>query len=118
MNYDPDDMSDVRENPYSCPAARDYDEDAAAGGYTFDDTADTIRPTTPEEDAAYTAAGEEIKEDASAILATSRFLLTGYEEQVCEHATGIDNGMFGVDMSILDNLRTTFSKEISTYKNR
>mgnify|MGYP003659131285 CR=1 FL=1 len=86
--------------------------------YTLTDTADTIRPTTPEEDAGYAAIGEEIKEDAIAILAKCGFMLTGYETQVCEHASGIDNGMFGVPMHIIENLRTTFSREIAEYKNQ
>jgi hypothetical protein len=90
----------------------------AAGGYTFTDTADSIRPTTPEEDAAYKAEGEEIKADALAILATCEFMLTGYETQVCECAAGIDNGMKSVDMATFTTLRTQFSREISTHRNQ
>jgi len=90
----------------------------AAGGYTLTDTADTIRPTTPEEDASYKTEGEEIKADALAILAKCNFMLTGYETQVCECAAGIDNGMHGVDMATFTTLRTQFSREISTHRNQ
>ena len=81
------------------------------------DTEETIHPPTPEEDAQYAAIGEEIAEDARAILATCGHLLTGYETQVFENATGIENGMLGIPMDIIDNLRNTFSREIATYKN-
>jgi hypothetical protein len=87
----------------------------AAGGYTFTDTADSIRMPTEAEDAAYKAEGEEIKADALAILAKCNFMLTGYETQVCECAAGIDNGMHGVDMATFTTLRTQFSREISDH---
>jgi len=90
----------------------------AAGGYTFTDTADTIRMPTEAEDSAYKAEGEEIKADALAILAKCEFMLTGYETQVCECAAGIDNGMHSVDMNTFTTLRTQFSREISTHRNQ
>ena len=57
----------------------------------------------------------EIKADALAILAKCGFMLTGYETQVCERASGIDNGMQTVDMDTFTTLRTQFSKEISDH---
>jgi hypothetical protein len=84
---------------------------------TLTDTEKTIRTVTAEETAQYAAIGEEIKDDAIAILATCGHMLTGYETQVVEYASGIDNGMSGVPMDIFENLRTTFSREIANYKN-
>jgi hypothetical protein len=117
--------SGVAENPPALSLAADPSrtitgelDGEAAGGYTLTDTADTIRPPTPEEDAAYKAKGKEIEADAIAILATSEKFLTGYETQVCERAAGFHNGMTGVDMGVFNSLRTEFSREIAKYKNQ
>lgn len=115
--------SGVAENPpvAMSPAEPSHtttgERDGKAAGGTFFDTEETIRPTTPEEDAAYAAIGEEIKEDAAAILATCGFMLTGYETTVCEYASGVDNGMLGVPMGLFESLRTQFSREIAEFKN-
>jgi len=61
---------------------------------------------------------DERKADATAILAKCGFMLTGYETQVCEFASGVANGMHEVDMDTFTTLRTQFSKEISDYRNR
>lgn len=81
------------------------------------DTEETIYDIPTGDLARYVAIGEEIAEDAWAILATCGHLLTGHETQVCENATGIENDMLGIPMYVIENLRNTFPCEIATYKN-
>ena len=80
----------------------------------FTDTEDDIHPPTPEEDAAYRAAGEEIKEDAAALMATVRHLLTGMEIDTLEAALDEDGGT--VDMALFDSLRLQFYAQICNFK--
>lgn len=85
-------------------------------GYRFTDTEDDIRPTTPAEDAAYRAEGEEIKEDAEALLATVRHLLTGAEIDTLDAAAAKDGS--AVNMVVLDSIRLQFYAQMCNYKDR
>lgn len=82
----------------------------------FIDTEDTIRPTTPEEDAVYAAIGDDYATTAKAILARCRRFLTGREEIECETAAGEDTGKTGFDASLIDTLKNQFSREIAEWK--
>jgi hypothetical protein len=84
--------------------------------FGFECTEDEIRQTTPEEDAAYAAAGAEYGETARAILATVRSRLTGREKIECETAAGEDTGKIGFDCSVIDTLRNQFAREIAAWK--
>ena len=81
-------------------------------------TEDEIRMPTPEEDAAYAAAGDEYGETARALLATVRRRLTGREEIECETAAGEDTGRIGFDCSVIDTLRNQFAREIAQWQTR
>lgn len=81
---------------------------------SFIDTADDIHPPTPEEDAAYRAAGEEIQSDAAALMATVRHLLTGMEIDTLEAALAADGG--SVDMAVFGSLRIQFYAQITNHK--
>ena len=82
--------------------------------YGFTDNEENIHPPTPEEDAAYRAAGEEIKADADALMATVRHLLTGMEIDTLEAALDVDGG--SVDMAVFDSLRLQFYAQICNHK--
>jgi hypothetical protein len=90
----------------------------AAGGYSFTDAADSIRPPTPEEDAAYKAAGVEYAQIARALLATCFHLMTGREINACQIATGDYDTDEGFRAHLIDSLATQFSKEISEHINQ
>lgn len=79
----------------------------------FTDTEDTIHMPTPEQDAAYAAEGAEIKEDAVALLATVRHLLTGPEIDMLEGAV-TENA--SIDMGMLNSLRIQFYAKICNHK--
>jgi hypothetical protein len=85
--------------------------------YTLTDTTETIRLTTPEEDAAYAAIGETYCDLARAILATKLHTLTGREEIECRTAAGEDTGRIGFDCNVIERLAIQFSREICQYKN-
>jgi hypothetical protein len=78
----------------------------------FVDTAEDIRPTTPDEDAAYAAIGEDYAETARALLATVRRRLTGLEEDACEAAVNGDC----FNASRIDSLKIQFAREIAAWK--
>jgi len=84
---------------------------------TLTDTEDTIRMTTPEEDLAYNAIGDELQADARALLATVRHLMTGREIDTCEAAADIDNSE-GVDAFVIEMLRIQFYSQICNFKDR
>ena len=72
---------------------------------------------TAQDDAAYTAHGADLKRDATALLATCEFMLTGYETDMVEAATGIDNGIRSIDIECINRLRNQFPREIANYIN-
>jgi hypothetical protein len=80
----------------------------------FLDTEETIR-LSDEADDAYKAWGDELQEDAQALLATVRHLLTGREITACEAAADIENSE-GIDAYLLANLKIQFSREIARWK--
>jgi hypothetical protein len=84
--------------------------------YYLTDTEDTIHPPTPEEDAAYNAQGDEIAEDAVALMATVRHLLTGMEIDTLEAAIDKDGGT--VDMAVFESLRLQFYAQMCNHKDR
>lgn len=84
--------------------------------YSFTCTEDDIHPPTPEEDAAYRADGEDIKEDAAALMATVRHLLTGMEIDTLEAALAADGGT--VDMALFESLRLQFYAQMCNHKDR
>lgn len=88
----------------------------AAGGYT--DTADTIRPTTEEEDAAYKAEGEEYALIARALLTRCFNVMTGREINACQIATGDFDTDEGFNGNLIDLLAIQYSKEISEHRNQ
>ena len=90
----------------------------AAGGYAFTDTADSIRPPTPEEDASYKAAGVEYAEIARALLTRCFNLMTGREINACQIATGDFDTDEGFNATIIDSLAIQYSKEISEHINQ
>ena len=90
----------------------------AAGGYAFTDTADSIRPPTPEEDASYKAAGVEYAEIARALLTRCFHLMTGREIDACQIATGDFDTDEGFNATIINSLAIQFSKEISEHINQ
>jgi hypothetical protein len=90
----------------------------AAGGYAFTDTADSIRPPTPEEDASYKAAGVEYAEIARALLATRFHLMTGREINACQIATGDFDTDEGFNAHLIDSLAIQYSKEIAEHINQ
>lgn len=79
------------------------------------DTAETIREMTEHEDAAYHAWGDDLQQDARALLATVRHLMSGREIAVCEAAADIEQSD-GVDASLLASLKIQFSREIARWK--
>jgi hypothetical protein len=89
----------------------------AAGGYSFTDTADSIRPPTPEEDASYKAAGVEYAQIARALLATRFHFMTGREINACQIATGDYDTDEGFNATIIDLLAIQYSREISEHIN-
>jgi hypothetical protein len=78
----------------------------------FIDTEETIRPTTPEEDARYALEGAEYSEAAAALLANVRRMLTGNEENACEAAVNGES----FNASLIDSLKIQFSREIARWK--
>ena len=82
--------------------------------YSFTCTEEDIHPPTPEEDAAYRAEGEEIKEDAAALMATVRHLLTGMEIDTLQAALDEDGGE--VNMALFESLRLQFYAQICNHK--
>lgn len=80
--------------------------------FGFLDTEDDIPPTTPDEDAAYAAAGAEYAENARALLATVRQWLTGREEDACEAAVNGDS----FNATCIDGLCIQFPREIARWK--
>lgn len=81
----------------------------------FMDTEETIGQTTPEEDAAYKAFGDDLQQDARALLATVRHLLTGREIEAVEAASAIAN-CDGVNVCLLATLQNQFAREIARWK--
>lgn len=65
--------------------------------------------------AAYTQFGEELQEDARALLATVRCLMSGYEMQVCEKAANIADAD-EINVEAIDRLRNQFAREIAAWK--
>ena len=90
----------------------------AAGGYAFTDTADSIRPPTPEEDASSKAEGVEYAAIARALLATRFHLMTGREINACQIATGDFDTDEGFNAHLIDSLAIQFSKELSEHINQ
>jgi hypothetical protein len=86
--------------------------------FTLTDTEETIRPTTPEEDAAYAAAGDQYASLARALLMTVRHTMTGREIDECEKATGDHDDPDGFDCSVIDRLVNQYSREIAQWQTR
>ena len=87
----------------------------AAGGYTFYDTADDIRPTTETENAAYKADGAEYARIARALLTRCFPVMTGREINACQNATGDFDTDEGFNAHLIDSLAIQYSKEISDH---
>ena len=73
---------------------------------------------TDEQDAAYAAAGDQYASLARSLLATVRHLMTGYEIEQCENATGDHDDPDGFDCGCIDRLVTQFSREIAAWQTR
>lgn len=85
------------------------------------DTAHTIEQEVAEMeqvDASCRAIGDEYATRARALLATVRHLMTGYEMDQCENATGDYDDPDGFDCCVIDRLTNQFSKEISEWITR
>lgn len=81
----------------------------------FLETEETIRPTTPEEDAAYAAIGEDYSTTARALLMTCRHVMSGREINICELATGDHDDDEGFDGNVIDRLAGEFAREIAAW---
>lgn len=77
----------------------------------FLDTAETLE-INEADDAACTQFGEELQQDARALLATVRHLMSGYEMRTCEAAADIDE----IDVDVITRLRNQFAREIAAWK--
>jgi hypothetical protein len=89
----------------------------AAGGYSFTDTADSIRPPTEAENSAYRAAGIHYAQVARALLATCFHLMTGREINACQIATGDFDTDEGFNAYLIELLSIQFSRKISEHIN-
>lgn len=67
------------------------------------------------DDADYTAFGDDLQEDARALLATVRHLLSGPEIAAVEAAADMTNSD-GVDIDVMVRLQNQFSREIGEWK--
>lgn len=90
--------------------------------FTFTDTEETIadNPTgiAAQEAAerAYQAYGDDLAEDARAILHGLRRRLTGREIDHCEAAAGLRDDIDGIDCCLIDRIRNQFPREIAESK--
>jgi hypothetical protein len=82
--------------------------------YSMTDTDEDIHPSTPEEDDAYKGEMGELKEDAAALMATVRHLLTGIEIDTLEAAIAQDGGT--VDMAIFESMRIQFYAQMVNHR--
>jgi hypothetical protein len=80
----------------------------------FIDTAETLE-INEADDSAYTQLGDDLQQDAKALLATVRHLMSGYEMQVCEAAAEIDDAD-EIDVDVITRLRNQFVREIAAWK--
>lgn len=80
----------------------------------FIDTAETL--TLAEHDYKdYEQYGDDLQQDAKALLGTVRHLMSGYEMQVCE-ATSDINEADEIDVAVITRLRNQFAREIAAWK--
>lgn len=73
---------------------------------------------TAEAEASYKAAGDQYATVARALLATVRHLMTGYEMDQCEQATGDHDDPDGFNACVIDRLTNQFSREIAAWMAR
>ena len=85
--------------------------------YIHTDTEESMT-LTDEQDAAYTALGDQYASLARALLMTVRSRMTAREENECEKATGDHDDPDGFDCSVIDRLVNQYSREIAQWQTR